>query len=80
MRTLQDVRRYEARTDRCFLIIEHEQEFYIGCIHLENRFLGDEIDEIYELLRKEIGQSIAHIGALDIHALWTLIRYGLNPH
>ena len=31
-------------------------------------------DEIYELLSKQIGQS------LDIDALWTLTRYGLNPH
>jgi hypothetical protein len=73
---LQDVRRYEASTNRCFLVIEHEQEFYIGCIHLENRLL---CDELYELLTKEIGQSLASIGALDIDALWTLTRYGLNP-
>ena len=75
--TLQDVRRYEARTDRCFLVIEHEQEFYSGCIHLQNRLL---CDEIYELLTKEIGQSLASIVALDIDALWTLTRYGLNPN
>jgi hypothetical protein len=74
---LRDVRRYEATTSRCFLVIEHEQELYVGCIHLENRLLGD---EIYELLRKEIGQSIPRIGAIDIDALWTLTRYGLNPH
>jgi hypothetical protein len=66
---------YEASTNRC-LVIEHEQEFYIGCIHLENRLL---CDELYELLTKEIGQSLASIGALDIDALWPLTRYGLNP-
>ncbi len=66
MGTLQDVRRYEASTNRCFLVIEHEQEFYIGCIHLENRLL---CDEIYELLSKEIGQSLESIGALDIDPL-----------
>jgi hypothetical protein len=69
--TLQDVRRYEASTNRCFLVIEHERELYVGCIHLEN---GLVCDEIYKLLSKEIGQS------LDIDALWTLTRYGLNPH
>ena len=74
--TLQDVRRYEARTDRCFLVIKHEQELYVGCIYLENRLL---CDEIYELLTKQIGQSLASIGALDIDALWTLTRYDLNP-
>jgi hypothetical protein len=37
-------------------------------------------DEIYQLLSKEIGQSLASIGALDIDALWTLTRYGPNPH
>jgi hypothetical protein len=65
---LRDVRRYEATTNRCFLVIEHEQELYVGCIHLENRVLGN---EIYELLRNEIGQSIARIGAIDIDALWS---------
>jgi hypothetical protein len=65
---LQDVRRYKATTNRCFLVIEHDQELYVGCIHLENRLLGD---EIYEFLRKEIGQSIAGIGSIDIDALWS---------
>ena len=74
---LQDVRRYKASANRCFLVIEHEQELYVGCIHLENRLL---CDEIYELLSNEIGQSIASIGVIDIDALWTLTRYGLNPH
>jgi hypothetical protein len=74
--TLKDVRRYEANTNRCFLVIEHEQELYVGCIHLENRLL---CDELYELLTKEIGQSLASIGALDIDALWRLTRYALNP-
>lgn len=72
---LQDVRKYKVGTNRCFLVIEHEQELYVGCIHLENRLLGD---EIYELLRNEIGQSIANIGAMDIDALWTLTRYDPN--
>lgn len=75
MGILQDVRRYEPSINRCFLVIEHEQELYVGCIHLENRLLGD---EIYELLRNEIGQSIASIGAMDIDALWTLTRYAPN--
>ena len=70
---LQDVRRYEADTNRCFLVIEHEQELYSGCIHLGNRLLRD---KIYELLSDEIGHSIATIGAMDIDALWTLTRYG----
>ena len=70
---LQDVRRYEVTPNRCFLVIEHEQEIYVGCIHLENGLL---CDEIYELLRNEIGQSIASLGAIDIDALWTLI----SPH
>jgi hypothetical protein len=65
---LRDVRRYEATTYRCFLVIEHEQELYLRCMHLENRLLGD---EIYELLRNEMGQSIAKIGAIDIDALWS---------
>ena len=72
---LQDVRKYKVSTNRCFLVIEHEQELYVGCIHLENRLLGD---EIYELLRNEIGQSIANIGAMDIDAFWTLTRYDPN--
>jgi hypothetical protein len=63
---LQDVRKYEASTNRCFLVIEHEQELYVGCIHLENRLLSN---EIYELLSDEIRQSIASIGAIDIDAL-----------
>ena len=70
---LQDVRRYEAGRNRCFLIIEHEQELYSGCIHLDNGLL---CDRIYQVLSEEIGQSIASIGALDIDALWTLTRYG----
>ena len=74
---LRDVRRYAASTNRCFLVIEQEQELYVGCIHLENRLL---CDEIYQLLSKEIGQSLASIGAVDIDALWTLTRYDLKPH
>jgi hypothetical protein len=74
--TLKDARRYEASTNRCFLVIEHEQKLYVGCDDLENRSL---CDEIYELLSKEIGQSLAGIGALDIDALWRLTRYALNP-
>jgi hypothetical protein len=53
--------------------MEHEQELYSGCIHLDNRLL---CDRIHQLLSEEIGQSIASIGALDIDALWTLTRYG----
>jgi hypothetical protein len=70
---LQDVRRYEADANRCFLVIEHEQELYSGCIHLGNSLL---CEKIYELLSHEIGQSIANVGAMDIDALWTLTRYG----
>jgi len=50
---LQYVRRYAAATNRCFLVIEHEQGLYVGCIHLENRLL---CDEMHQLLSKEIGQ------------------------
>ena len=70
---LQDVRRYEAGTNRCFLVIEHEQELYSGCLHMGNRLL---CDRMFEALSEEIGQSIASIGALDIDTLWTLTRYG----
>ena len=69
---LRDIRRYEATTNRCFLVIEHEKELYVGCIHML-------CDEIYELLTREIGQSLARIDALDIDVLWTLTRYGLTP-
>jgi hypothetical protein len=70
---LQDVRRYGAGRNRCFLVIEHEQELYSGCIHVGNPLL---CDKIYEALSKEIGQLIASIGAIDIDALWALTSYG----
>jgi hypothetical protein len=47
---------------RLFLIIEHEQQEYMGCLLFNDRtFCG----QICELLKAHCGRTIAEIGSLD---------------
>ena len=49
--------------DRCFLYIEHEGSFYIGCLLIDDYAF---CDQIVKLLKGHCNCPIADIGSLDI--------------
>jgi hypothetical protein len=59
--------RWASRTpslaDRCFLIVEHEDAMYIGCILFDDGTFGQ---QVFRELQKHIGQPIRHIGGLKL--------------
>jgi hypothetical protein len=63
---LKEVRMPDAPGQKCYLVIEHEDTLYMGCL-----FIGDHAfcREIFQLLQNERGHSIEHIGGLDLSYL-----------
>jgi hypothetical protein len=52
---------------RIFLIVEHENEEYMGCLLFsDSRFC----DQIFQLLKDHSGQRIIDIGSLDVGHLF----------
>ena len=50
-------------SDKCFLVIDHEHERYVGTLLFDDRtFCG----QVCELLRGHVGRSIKDIGGLDV--------------
>ena len=48
---------------KCYLVMNHEQEHYIGCMTFDERSF---CTKFVALLRKHIGHSIKEIGDLEI--------------
>jgi hypothetical protein len=50
-------------SDKCYLVIDHEQERYVGCLIFSDRSF---CTQLCAILRSHIGHSIQEIGDLDI--------------
>ena len=50
-------------SDKCYLVIEHEHENYIGCLTFDDRAFCAQVSL---LLRSQIGRTIETIGDLDL--------------
>jgi hypothetical protein len=50
-------------SDKCYLVIDHEHEQYVGCLIFSDRSF---CSQICNILRNQIGRSIQDIGDLDI--------------
>ena len=57
--------RFETKSlpNKCFLLIEHEGEYFIGSLIFDD---GTFCRQIADLLPKHIGHSIEEIGDLDV--------------
>ena len=60
---LRHVLRHDAMPNKCFLVIEHEGERWMGCLLVEDRAF---CEQICDLLRTQLGRSIKEIGDLDL--------------
>ena len=49
--------------DRCFLYIEHEESWYIGCLMVDDQAF---YNLVVTLLKSHCNQPISEIGSLDI--------------
>lgn len=50
-------------SNKCYLIIEHEQQKYIGCLIFDDRSFCEQVSL---LLRRQVGRTIQAIGDLDL--------------
>ena len=49
--------------NRCFLLIEHESEYYTGCLLFDDLAF---CRQIHDLLQSHLGSSIKEIGSLNV--------------
>lgn len=63
---LKEVRLSERPAQKCFVIIEHENALYMGCV-----LIGDAAfcDQVYEILKNHRGFAIEAIGDFDVDHL-----------
>jgi hypothetical protein len=54
---------YESSSNKCYLIIEHEEEHYIGTLLFDDATF---CRQITSLLRQHIGRPIEEIGDLNL--------------
>ncbi len=52
-----------SNSDKCFLLIEHEGEGYIGCLFFEDAIF---CSQIISIIKTHIGRTIKEIGDLDL--------------
>lgn len=50
-------------SNKCFLVIEHDKEHYVGCLIFDDVAFCSQISR---LLRDQIGHSVREIGDLDL--------------
>ena len=60
---LKHVLTHDAMPNKCFLVIEHEGERWMGCLLISDRMF---CDQICDLLKTHLGRSIKEIGDLDL--------------
>jgi hypothetical protein len=64
--TLAYVYANELVSDKCYLVMDYDQETYVGCLIFDSRaFCG----QIVKLLRQHLGRAINEIGDLDVSHL-----------
>jgi hypothetical protein len=56
----------ELVSEKCYLVIDYEQESYVGCLIFDSRAF---CAQIVQLLRKHLGRQISEIGDLDLSHL-----------
>jgi hypothetical protein len=63
---LKEVRLSERPAQKCFLVIEHENSLYMGCL-----LIGDQAfcQQVFAMLTKHRGFGIESIGDLDVDHL-----------
>ena len=61
--TLTEVRTAKTLPHKCFLITKHEEVEYIGCLLFSDESF---CEQITKLLQEHCGDSIQHIGSLDL--------------
>ena len=55
-----------APENRIFLIIEHEDNEYMGCLLFDDTVF---CSEVFVLLRQHVGDTLEHIGSVDLSRL-----------
>ena len=60
---LKHVIKPDAVPNKCFLVIEHAGERWVGCLLIEESVF---CEQIYDLLRTQLGRSIKEIGDIDL--------------
>jgi len=60
---LMQVTRRNETQNRCFLLMKHQNELYMGCLMVDDPSL---CKQIFRLLQSYIGFSIAEIGGIDL--------------
>jgi hypothetical protein len=63
---LKEVRQSERPSQKCFLVIEHENALYMGCMLVTDTVLCEQISEF---IKKHRGYSIEAIGDLNVDQL-----------
>jgi len=63
---LKEIRLSERPAQKCFLVIEHKNALYMGCV-----LIGDQTfcQQVFELLTKHRGDGIEAIGDLNVDHL-----------
>ncbi|HEY1371853.1 MAG TPA: hypothetical protein VGH50_05235 [Candidatus Binatia bacterium] len=63
---LREVRMHEGESRKVFLLIDHDERLYMGCLLLDDTPFAR---AVYDLLEKHRGERIEDIGRLDVDHL-----------
>jgi hypothetical protein len=63
---LREVRLHEETWNKCFIVIDHNERPYMGCLLFDNLSFARQITQ---LLISHRGESIADIGSVDVSYL-----------
>jgi hypothetical protein len=64
---LSEVHFENADSKKCFLLIEHQGEFFTGALIFHDERFGH---QIAALLQRQVGRSITEIGAMDLNHMF----------
>ena len=53
----------DSISNKCFLVIEHDKEHYVGCLIFDDVAFCSQISN---LLRDQVGRAVKEIGDLDL--------------
>lgn len=62
---LREVRVHHAQWTKCFLVIDHDDRLYMGCILISDEAFAR---QLYRVLERCRGKTIKEIGGLDLSA------------
>jgi hypothetical protein len=63
---LKEVRLSERPAQKCFLVMEHENALYMGCLLISDHAF---CEQIFELIGKHRGYSVKAIGDINVDHL-----------